>query len=148
MTVLTTSSGGRPNRCSHTWTRQESITNLYQICSGGQPDRCSCTNRGISHDDTYNKQWRSTGSMQPYLLKNSLRSTLLLLLRVAGAEKSNWLVFDWLVVFLQIAGVWYLYPESKHESHSSTIRYNFWHKEKHPYFKITWTIIFLFTTRE
>ena len=27
-------------------------------------------------------------------------------------------------VSFTIAGVWYLYPESKYESHSSTIRYN------------------------
>ena len=37
-------------------------------------------------------------------------------------------VFDWLI--LTIAGVWYLYLESKHESYSSTICYNLWHKMK------------------
>ena len=71
-----------------------------------------------------NKQWRSTGSMQPYLLKNSPRSTLLLLLRVAEAKKVNDLYIG-LIVCFTIDGVWYLYPESKHESYSSTIRYNF-----------------------
>ena len=30
-----------------------------------------------------------------------------------------------------IAGVWYLYPESKHESYSSMICYNLWHKWKY-----------------
>ena len=35
-----------------------------------------------------------------------------------------------LIVFSTIAGVWYLYPKSKHESYSSTICYNFWHKMK------------------
>ena len=69
-------------------------------------------NRGISHDGTYSKQWRSIGSMQPYLLKNSPRSTLLLLLRVAGAKKVNDLYIELIVVFI-IAGVWYLYPEPK-----------------------------------
>ena len=48
------------------------------------------------------KQWRSTGLMQLYLLKNSPRSTLLLLLRVARAEKVNDLYIG-LVVFFTIA---------------------------------------------
>ena len=50
------------------------------------------------------KQWRSTGLMQPYLLKNSPRSTLLLLLRVDGAEKVNDLYIG-LIVCLTIAMV-------------------------------------------
>ena len=62
-------------------------------------------NRGISHDGTYNKQWRSTESMQPYLLKNSSRSTLLLLLRVTGAKKVNDLYIGLIVVLFTIAGV-------------------------------------------
>ena len=62
-------------------------------------------NRGISHDSTYNKQWRSTGSMQPYLLKNSPRSTLLLLLRVAGAEKVNDLCIGLIVVLYNSQGL-------------------------------------------
>ena len=33
-------------------------------------------------------------------------------------------------VFFTIPGVWYLYPESKHESYSSTICYNLWHKNE------------------
>ena len=37
-------------------------------------------------------------------------------------------LIDWSL--LTIAGVWYLYPESKHESYSSTICYNLWHKMK------------------
>ena len=45
------------------------------------------------------KQWRSTRSMQSYLLKNSPRSTLLLLLRVVGAEKVNDLYIGLIVVF-------------------------------------------------
>ena len=50
--------------------------------------------------------------MQSYLLKNSLRSTLLLLLRVAEAEKViDLYLIDWLI--FTIAGVWYLYPEPK-----------------------------------
>ena len=48
------------------------------------------------------KQWRLTGSMQPYLLKNSPRSTVLLLLRVAGAEKVNNLYIG-LIILLTIA---------------------------------------------
>ena len=34
-------------------------------------------------------------------------------------------------VSFTIAGVRYLYPESKHEFYSITIRYNLWHKGKH-----------------
>ena len=42
------------------------------------------------------KKWRSTGSMQPYLLKNSSRSTLLLLLRGGRSQKkvSNLYLID------------------------------------------------------
>ena len=41
------------------------------------------------------------------------------------AEKNNWY---WLIGSLfTIAGVWYLYPEPKHESYLSTIYYNFWY---------------------
>ena len=35
------------------------------------------------------------------------------------------LYLDWLIDLLTIAGVWYLYPESKHESYLSTVHYNF-----------------------
>ena len=45
------------------------------------------------------KEWRSIGSMQSYSLKNSLRSTLLLLLSVAGAEKVNDLYIGLIVCF-------------------------------------------------
>ena len=38
-------------------------------------------------------------------------------------------VFYWLMS-LTIAGVWYLYPEPKHESYSSTICYRLWHKNE------------------
>ena len=38
---------------------------------------------------------------------------------------SNLYLIDWMS--LTIAGVWYLYPEPKHESYSSTICYNLWH---------------------
>ena len=55
------------------------------------------------------KQWRSTGWMQAYLLKNSPRSTLLLLLRGGRSEKSKELVFDWLCVWYNGRGL-YLYP--------------------------------------
>ena len=34
-------------------------------------------------------------------------------------------------VFFTIVGVRYLYPKPKHESYSSTIRYNLWYKQKH-----------------
>ena len=34
-------------------------------------------------------------------------------------------------VSFTIAGVRYLYPESKHEFYSIMIRYNLWHKGKH-----------------
>ena len=37
-------------------------------------------------------------------------------------------LIDWFP--LTIAGVWYLYPKPKHESYSSTICYNLWHKMK------------------
>ena len=40
-------------------------------------------------------------------------------------------VFDWLMLFT-IAGVWYLYPEPKHKSYSSTTRYNLWYEENIP----------------
>ena len=33
---------------------------------------------------------------------------------------------------LTIVGVWYLYPESRHESYSSTICYNFWYERNIP----------------
>ena len=33
-------------------------------------------------------------------------------------------------LFLTIAGVWYLYPEPKHESYLSTICYRLWHKNE------------------
>ena len=36
-------------------------------------------------------------------------------------------LIDWLCS--TIVEVWYLYPESRHESYSSTICYNLWHKE-------------------
>ena len=86
---------------------------------------------------------RSAGPMQPYSLKNSSRSTLLLLLRVGRSQKSKWLIFDWLWSST-IAGVYYLYPEPMHESYLSTTHYNLRHKRKHSYLKITWTIIFPF----
>ena len=124
-------SGGWPDQCSRTCTRQESITNLYQSRSGGRPDRCSRMNRGISHDGTYNKQWRSTGSMQLYLLKNSSRSTLLQLLRSGQSRKSKWLVYWIDCCLFTIAGVRYLYPKSKHESYLIMIRYNLRYKGKH-----------------
>ena len=37
-------------------------------------------------------------------------------------------LIDWLS--FTIAGVWYLYLESRHESYSSTIFYNLWHKNE------------------
>ena len=37
-------------------------------------------------------------------------------------------LIDWLI--LTIARVWYLYPESRHESYSSMICYNLWYKMK------------------
>ena len=37
-------------------------------------------------------------------------------------------LIDWL--FPTIVGVWYLYPEPKHESYLSTICYNLWHRTK------------------
>ena len=37
-------------------------------------------------------------------------------------------LIDWL--FLTIVGVRYLYPEPRHESYSSTICYNLWHKKR------------------
>ena len=33
--------------------------------------------------------------------------------------------------FFTIAGVWYLYPEHKHESYSSTAHYNLRHRRKY-----------------
>ena len=33
-------------------------------------------------------------------------------------------------LFLTIDGVWYLYPEPKHESYLSTICYRLWHKNE------------------
>ena len=35
-------------------------------------------------------------------------------------------------VSFTIAGVWYLYPEPKNKSYSSTTRYNFWYEENIP----------------
>ena len=35
-----------------------------------------------------------------------------------------------LIVLFTIAGVWYLYPESRHESYSSMICYYLWHKKR------------------
>ena len=51
-------------------------------------------------------------------------------------------LIDWL--FLTIAEVWYLYPESKHESYSITICYKFSYEGEHSKFQITWTLIFPF----
>ena len=42
---------------------------------------------------------------------------------------NNWYLID--CVSFTIAGVRYLYPESKHEFYSIMIRYNLWHKRKH-----------------
>ena len=67
--------------------------------------------------------------MQPYLLKNSSTSTLLLLLRVAEAEKVNDLYIGLIVVFYNSRGLVFI-PESKHESYSSMIRYNFLTEKK------------------
>ena len=39
-------------------------------------------------------------------------------------------LIDWLS--LTIAGVWYLYLESKNEPYSSTTQYNLWHDENIP----------------
>ena len=39
-------------------------------------------------------------------------------------------LIDWLS--LTIARVWYLYPEPKNESYSSTTQYNLWYKENIP----------------
>ena len=36
-------------------------------------------------------------------------------------------LIDWL--FLTIVRVWYLYPESRHESYLGMICYNLWHKK-------------------
>ena len=38
---------------------------------------------------------------------------------------------DRLDVLFTVAGVQYLYPESKHESYSSTTLYNLWYKRKY-----------------
>ena len=46
-----------------------------------------------------------------------------------GVEKSKLYLIDWMS--FTIAGVQYLYPESKHESYLCTIHYNLWHKRKH-----------------
>ena len=35
-------------------------------------------------------------------------------------------------VSFTIAGVWYLYPEPKNESYSSTTQYNLWYEENIP----------------
>ena len=40
----------------------------------------------------------------------------------------NLYLIDWLS--LTIAGVWYLYPEPKHESYLSMICYRLWHKNE------------------
>ena len=49
---------------------------------------------------------------------------------VARAKKvSNLYLID--CVFT-IAGVWYLYPDPKHESYSSTTQYNLWYEENIP----------------
>ena len=69
---------------------------------------------------------RSIGSMQPCLLKNSPRSTVLLLLKV-GVKPKKVIGIDWLD-FFTIVGVQYLYPEPKHESYSSMTYYNLWYK--------------------
>ena len=79
--------------------------------------------------------------MQSYLLKNSPRSTLLLLLRGGQSQKVNDLYIG-LIVVHTIVRVRYLYPESKHESYLSTICYNLWYERKYSYLKITWTLIF------
>ena len=70
--------------------------------------------------------------MQPYSLKNSPRSTLLLLLRGGRSQKKVNDLYIGLVVSLTIAGVWYLYPEPKNESYSSTTQYNLWYEENIP----------------
>ena len=45
------------------------------------------------------------------------------------AKKSKLYLINWMSFI--IAGVQYLYPEPKHESFSSTTRYNTWHRRKH-----------------
>ena len=40
-------------------------------------------------------------------------------------------LIDCLMSFI-IAGVWYLYSESKHEPYSSTTQYNLWYNENIP----------------
>ena len=94
------------------------------------------------------KQWRSTGSMQSYSLKNSPRSTLLLLLRVAGAKKVNNLCIGLIDCFFTIAGIWYLYLGPAHDSYLSTTRHNLDPKENIPNFKITWCNTLKFTSFE
>ena len=58
------------------------------------------------------------------------------------AKKGKMYLIDWMS--FTIAGVQYLYPESKHETYLCMTHYNLQHKRKHSYFKITWTLIFPF----
>ena len=44
-------------------------------------------------------------------------------------KKDKLYLIDWM--YFTIAGVQYLYPESKHESYSSTSHYNLWYGIKH-----------------
>ena len=47
-----------------------------------------------------------------------------------GAKKSKLYLIDWMS--FTIAGVQYLYPESKHESYLCTTHYNLWYKRNIP----------------
>ena len=122
--------GVRQNHTGHTWIRQELITSLYQSRSGGRLDRCSHTNRGINHDGTY-RQAVEVDQIDAAVLAEELAEIY------STPTPKGWLepkkvidlyLIDWLIT---ITGVWYLYPEPKHESYSSMICYNLCIKWKH-----------------
>ena len=50
-------------------------------------------------------------------------------------KKDKLYLIDWMS--FTIAGVQYLYPESKYECYSSMTHYNLWYKRKYSYLKIT-----------
>ena len=88
-------------------------------------------NRGISNDGTY-KQAVEVVRIDVAILAEELTEIYSTPTPKRWPEQKKQMpcILD-LLLFFTIAGVWYLYPESKYESYTSMIHYNFLHKRKH-----------------
>ena len=87
-------------------------------------------NKSISHDGTY-RQAVEVDRIDAAILAEEL-AEIYSTPTPKGWPELKKVIYLYLIdsFFFTVAEVWYLYPESKHESYSSTICYRLWHKNE------------------